>query len=260
MQNLNKAYTLYILQENYMRDHLLDIVKNTYGLGVIDLVKVTGTATDTTIEALTEDRSVIVQAKLNNPVPEFVGTFGMPNLGKLNTILNISEYKDDAKITLTTKDQNGVTVPSGLHFENKAGDFKNDYRFMSQELIVDKLKSVKMRSVTWNVEFEPSVANIQRLKFQASANSEELNFTAKTEGGDLKFYFGDHSSHAGNFVFQQGVGNGLTKAWSWPVAAVISILNLAGDKTFRISDEGVAQITVNTGLATYDYKLPAQSK
>ena len=51
-----------------MRDHLLDIVKNTYGLGIIDLVKVSGTDSETTIEALAEDRSVIVQAKLNGPV------------------------------------------------------------------------------------------------------------------------------------------------------------------------------------------------
>ena len=81
-----------------MRDHLLDIVKNTYGLGNIDLVKIVGTAQETAIEALAEDRSVIVQAKLNGPVAEFVGTFGMPNLSKLNTILNIPEYKENAKI------------------------------------------------------------------------------------------------------------------------------------------------------------------
>lgn len=243
-----------------MRDHLLDIVKNTYGLGNIDLVKVVGTAEETGIEALAEDRSVIVQGKLNGPVAEFVGTFGMPNLGKLSIILGIQEYKENAKISLTTQDRNGETVPVGLHFENAAGDFKNDYRFMSQEIVSDKLKTVKMRSVNWNVEFEPTVASIQRLKFMASANSEELNFTAKTEGGDLKFFFGDHSSHAGNFVFQAGATGALTKSWSWPVAAVISILNLSGDKTFRISDEGVAQITVNTGIATYNYLLPAQSK
>jgi hypothetical protein len=243
-----------------MRDHLLDIVKNTYGLGNIDLVKVIGTAQETGIEALAEDRSVIVQGKLNGPVAEFVGTFGMPNLGKLSIILGIQEYKENAKISLTTQDRNGETVPVGLHFENAAGDFKNDYRFMSQEIVSDKLKTVKMRSVNWNVEFDPTVASIQRLKFMASANSEELNFTAKTEGTDLKFFFGDHSSHAGNFVFQAGITGALTKSWSWPVAAVISILNLSGDKTFRISDEGVAQITVNTGIATYNYLLPAQSK
>jgi len=40
----------------------------------------------------------------------------------------------------------------------------------------------------------------------------------------------------------------------------MSILNLAGDKVFRISDEGAAQITVNSGLATYNFILPAQSK
>ena len=243
-----------------MRDYLLDIVKNTYGLGNIDLVKVTGTAEETAIEALAEDRSVIVQGKLNGPVSEFVGTFGMPNLGKLNTILGISEYKENAKITLTQRDRNGEQVPEGLHFENAAGDFKNDYRFMSQEIVNDKLKTVKFRGVNWDVEFEPSVAAIQRLKFQASANSEETTFTAKTEGNELKLFFGDHSSHAGNFVFQTGVTGQLTKGWSWPVAAVIAILNLSGDKTFKISNEGAAQITVNTGLATYNYLLPAQSK
>ena len=243
-----------------MRDHLLDIVKNTYGLGGISLVKITGTAKDTTIEALAEDRSVIVQGKLNGPVAEFIGTFGMPNLDKLNIILGISEYKENAKITLTTQDRNGETVPVGLHFENAAGDFKNDYRFMSQEIVNDKLKTVKMRTVNWNVEFEPTVANIQRLKFMASANAEENNFTAKTNGGNLELSFGDHSSHAGNFVFQAGVTGSLTKGWSWPVSAFISILNLSGDKTVKISDEGAAQITVNTGLATYNYILPAQSK
>ena len=243
-----------------MRDHLLDIVKNTYGLGNIDLVKIVGTATETAIEALAEDRSVIVQAKLNGPVAEFVGTFGMPNLSKLNTILNIPEYKENAKITLNTQDRNGETVPVGLHFENAAGDFKNDYRFMSQEIISDKLKSVKMRAVNWGVEFEPTVASIQRLKFMASANSEETVFTAKKEGADLKFFFGDHSTHAGNFVFQADVAGNLTKSLSFPVAAVISILNLAGDKKFSLSDDGVAQITVNTGLATYNFLLPAQTK
>jgi hypothetical protein len=240
-----------------MRDYLLDIVKNTYGLGVIDLVKINSDGNTTNVEAIAEDRSIIVQAQTNQPVSEFTGTFGMPNLGKLNTILNIPEYKDNAKITMNTRSDGTL---EGLHFENAAGDFKNDYRFMSQQLVAEKLKSVKMKSVTWNVDFEPSLANIQRLKFQASANADEVNFVAKTEGTDLKFYFGDHSSHAGNFVFQSNITGKLSKSWSWPVAAVISILSLAGDKKFSISDEGVAQITVNTGLATYNYLLPAQTK
>jgi hypothetical protein len=244
-----------------MKDYLHNIVQYTYGLGVIDLVKVTGTDKETTIESISEDRTVIVQAKFNNPVPEFVGLFGMPNLGKLKTILGIEEYKEDAKLSITKrKDDQGNDLPDGIHFENKAGDFKNDYRFMVAHIISDKLKSVKMKQVKWNVEITPTVTSIQKMRFQASANSEETTFTVKTEGSKLKFFFGDHSTHAGDFVFADGITGTLSKAWPYPVAVIQSILSLPGDKELKISDEGVMQITVNTGIAVYDYKIPAQSK
>jgi hypothetical protein len=241
-------------------DYLKDIVQHTHGLGMIELVKLTGTAQDTSIDAMSEDRSVIVQAKTHNPIPEFVGQFGMPNLSKLNVILGIPEYKEDAKITVTMQDRNGEKVPVGLHFENKDKNFKNDYRFMSTELINETLKAIKFKGVKWNVEFEPSALSIQRLKFMAQANSEETTFVAKTENGNLMFYFGDHSSHAGNFAFADGVTGTVAKGFHWPISVVQGILNLPGDKTFRFSDEGAAQITVDSGLAVYNYTMPAQQK
>lgn len=240
-----------------MKDYLQDIVQHTHSLGIINLIKIIGTESTTNIEAVSEERTVIVNATFHNPVPEFIGTFGMPNLGKLNTILNIPEYRDDAKLTIITKDTN---IPSGIHFENSIGDFKNDYRFMSAEVINEQLKTVKFKGVKWGVEIEPSVAAIQRLKFQAQANSEETTFIARTENNNLIFYFGDHSSHAGNFVFAHDIAGSLSKAWHWPISAVISILSLSGDKMIRFSDEGAAQITVDSGLAIYNYILPAQTK
>ena len=239
-----------------MKDYLQDIVQHTHSLGIIDLVKIVGTESVTAIEAVGEERTVIVNAQFHNPVPEFIGTFGMPNLSKLNTILGIPEYKEDARLTITKKED----APTGIHFENSSGDFKNDYRFMSAEIVNDQLKTVKFKGVRWGVEIGPSVAAIQRLKFQAQANSGETTFIAKTENNNLMFYFGDHSSHAGNFVFAHDVAGSLTKAWSWPLAAVISILSLSGDKMIRFSDEGAAQITVDSGLAIYNYILPAQTK
>jgi hypothetical protein len=240
-----------------MRDHLLDLVSHTYDLGVIDLVKISGDDKETVVTGLAEDRSVVLDAKMANPVADFVGTFGMPNLGKLKILLNLQEYKEDAKLSINRKDP---ATPDQLNFENKSGDFKNSYRFMTSEVINEKLKTVKMKPVTWHIEFEPTTAAIQRLKMQASANAEEVNFQAKTENGDLKFYFGDHSTHAGNFVFQPSVTGTLKRAWSWPVKTVIGILDLYGDKTFKISDDGIAEITVDSGLTVYSYKLPAQSK
>jgi len=240
-----------------MKDHLLDLVEHTYDLGCIDLVKITGTDKETVISGLAEDRNVVVEGTFSSPVADFIGTFGMPNLGKLKILLNLAEYKEDAKFSLTRKD---TGAPDGINFENKTGDFKNNYRFMAAEIVNEKLKTVKFKGVNWHIEFEPTVASIMRLKMQAQANAEELNFQVKTDGGDLKFFFGDHSTHAGNFVFQSGVTGTLKRTWSWPIKTVIGILDLTGDKTFKISDDGAAQITVDSGMAVYNYILPAQSK
>ena len=240
-----------------MRDHLLDLVGHTFDLGCIDLVKVVGDENSTTVTALAQDLSVVIDAKFNGPVAEFVGTFGMPNLGKMKVLLALEEYRKNAKITIKKK-QDGS--PESLEFENATGDFHNSYRFMSANLVQARVKDTQFKGVTWNVEFVPAVASVQRLKWQNQANSEELNFQMKTENGDLKFYFGDQSTHAGNFVFHTGVKGTIKRAWSYPVKTVISILDLVGDKTFRISDEGAVQITVDSGLAMYSYILPAQSK
>ena len=243
-----------------MRDHLLDLVEHTYDLGCIDLVKISGTDTETVIDGLAEDRSVVVQAAFKQPVAEFKGTFGMPNLSKLKVLLGLEPYKQNADISIKHQERNGSEVPVGLHFKNQAGDFKNDYRFMTSEIIEEKLKVVKFKGVDWNITFEPTIAGVQRLKYQALANAEELTFNAKTEGNDLVLEFGDHSTHAGSFIFQPDVNGKLARSWAWPVKQFISILDLTGDKTINISDQGAAQITVDSGLAVYNYILPAQSK
>ena len=240
-----------------MRDHLLDLVEHTHKLGCIDLVKITGDDKSSDIFGIAEDRSVIVEGKYANPVPEFIGLFGMPNLAKLNILLNLSEYKEGADLTVTRKD---TGAPDGITFQNATKDFKNTYRFMASEIVTEKAKAVKFKGVNWNIEFEPTVAAIQRLKMQAQANVEELNFQARTNNGNLEFSFGDHSTHSGNFVFHPGVQGQLKRAWSWPIKTVISILDLTGDKVMSISDDGAAQITVDSGLATYTYIIPAQSK
>jgi hypothetical protein len=243
-----------------IKDILTDIVAHTHSLGFLPLVKISGEAASTSIEAMAEDRSVIVTATAHKPVSEFNGTFGMPNLDKLNLHLKNPEYKENAKVDVTTAERNGATVPTGLHFENQAGDFQNDYRFMSAEIINEKLKSVKFKGASWDVEFEPSMSAISRLKLQAAVHTEETVFQVRTEDDNLIFFFGDASTHAGSFVFQPNVGGKLKHTWSWPVSQVQSILGLDGKVTMKIADAGAMQITVDSGVAEYNYILPAQSK
>ena len=240
-----------------MKDNLQDLIQYTYGLGVIELVKVVGTDKQTTISAIAEDKSVIVEGVFKTPLNDFAGTFGMPNLAKLKTILSFEEYDEHSKINVT---QNKDGVPSAIHFETKAGDFVNDYRLMAKSIVEEKVKNVTFKGATWNIEFEPTLAGIMRLKKQSQANSEENNFTTKTDKNDLKIYFGDASTHSGNFVFHSGVTGSLSRAWQWPVKVFLSIMDLPGTKIVKISDQGASEITVDSGLATYPYLLPAQSK
>ena len=243
-----------------MKDFLQDLVAHTHSLGFLPLVKVSSSSKDTTIESMAEDRSVILNAKTHNAVDSFEGTFGMPNLNKLDLHLKCPEYQEGAGIKVVTQQRNGEDIPTGLHFQNALGDFENDYRFMNQDIINEKLKTVKFRGTTWDVELAPTVASIQRLRFQAAAHTEETVFQVSTEDNNLVFSFGDASTHAGSFVFQSGISGKLKQTWSWPVNAVMSILALSGDKTMKIADAGAMQITVDSGLAEYNYILPAQSK
>ena len=243
-----------------MKNFLQDLVSHTHSLGFLPLAKITATSKDTAIDSMAEDRSVILNAKTKNVVNDFEGVFGMPNLNKLDILLKCPEYKEGAGISVVTQERNGDVIPTGLHFQNSTGDFENDYRFMSTEIINEKLKLGKFKGVTWDIEFEPSVTSIQKFKFQSAAHSEETTFQVKTENNNLVFSFGDASTHAGNFIFQSGINGKLRQTWSWPVTQVQSILNLAGDITIRIADAGAMQITVDSGIAVYDYILPAQSK
>jgi len=243
-----------------MKDILQDVVAKTHALGFLSLVKITSENEATTIESMAEDRSVILSSETHTAVPEFKGTFGMPNLDKLALHLKNPEYQKDAKIAVVEAERNGEVIPTHIHFENTSGDFENDYRFMNKQIIEEKLKSVKFKGAAWNVTFQPSMASIGRMKLQSAAHSEEPTFNVSTKDGDLVFSFGDASTHAGNFVFEAGVEGTLAHSWSWPVAQVQSILNLDGDITMSISDQGAMQISVDSGLAKYDYILPAQSK
>lgn len=244
-----------------MKDILQDIVSHTHNLGFLNIVKVTGDEKTTKFDSMADDRTVIMYAETANPYPDMVGVFGMPQLNKLKYLIDGAEYKDDSKIEVVKQDRNGEELPIGIHFENKDGDFKNDYKFMNTEIINEKLKTVKFRGANWHVEVEPTVQSIQRFNFQAGANTEHTTFLAKTDGDKLIFTFGDPTTHGGEFVFATGVTGKITKAWTWPVASVLSILKLSASNNAKlsISNDGALQITLDSGLATYKYIIPAQA-
>jgi len=244
-----------------MIDSLLkDVVQHTSGLGIFDVVKITGDTKTTVMDGIAEDKSVVMHGEFNKAVSEFTGTFGLPNLSKLNTILSIPEYKENPQIVVQKQMRNNESVPVSIEFENAAKDFKNEYRLMSPEIVNAKLPPARFKGANWDVITVPTVSNIQRFRFQSQANTDEVTFKVKVENGNLKFYFGDHSSHAGNFVFAAGVTGNLKKDWAYPVQQTLSVLGSAGDKILNFSDAGAMMIVVDSGLARYEYIFPALVK
>lgn len=244
-----------------MKDFLQDVIAHTHALGFIQLVKLTTDDITTKITSLSEDKSVVLQAKTFSPISSIIGTFGLPNLNKLDHHLKCPEYKKDAIISLEREERNGEEKITGLLFKNSNGDYENSYRFMAVEIINTKLKTLKFNEPPWDISFSPTAENIQRLKYQASAHSEELFFQFQSKNNDLICKFGDINTHAGNFIFHHGINKHLKSISSWPIKQFMSILSLPDKIEIKISDKGSAimQITTISKFAEYKYILRSKT-
>ena len=243
-----------------MKDILKDIIDHTNSIDGLEFIKITNDDDTTVIESITEGNAVILKATAHAKVPDFEGTFGLSNLSLLAFHLKNPEYNNDgAEIKVVTEERNGEDVPVYMHFKNSNSEFENTYRFMNKVHIEEKIKTVKFKGAQWNVEFEPSIESISRMKLQKAANPEEALFNINVKDKDLIMSFGDGSTHAGKFVFEKNVGS-LKHTWSWPISHVLTILGMSGTSTMKISDQGAMMIEVDSGLIKYEYILPAQVK
>jgi hypothetical protein len=231
-----------------MKDVVLDIVKHTAGLGFIENIKVTGTNDSTKLEAMDPDRTVILNAQLHAPAGDMVGEFGMGNLGFLNGVSNLPNYKDDgATVEVTRRERNGEDHPESLIFKDPEGN-KDQYRFMSKQIVEQTMKTVTFKGASWNVTIEPAKAKVTELQQVASI----YGSIEPTFNGGL----------SGRRTFARNVDGELTAGWSWPLSQVLSILKLgmSGGCVMKFSDQGALQIDVDSGIATYSYVLPAITK
>jgi hypothetical protein len=240
-------------------DALQEILAYTYRLGFIELVKVTGTEKVTEFNAISDNRNVMLNSEFKKPEDEFIGIVGLHDLRRLDTILNIPEYKENAIIKTTKMVVNDENVLTGISFTNEAGDFKNNYRFMTREIVEAQLPSLVRKPISWDISIQPSQMAIQRLKFQSQAAGSDIKtFNIRTDKDNLIFSLGDVSTHSGSFIFSSDIHGKLSES-CWPLLEVEKILNLPGDKIMQLSNMGVMEIQITTGLAVHSYTIRASS-
>ena len=245
----------------HIKSILQDMVKHVMGTGTLEKIKVIGTDDLTSLASIDPNRQVIMTAKLHNVVPEFVGEFGLGNLGLLNSLMRLSNYREeDATIAIVHSKKNEEEIPTDLLFSDKFGN-KNNFRFLSKQIIDEEMKIPVFTGATWNITVQPTVSKVKELAEAASLHNTP-EFMVSTEDGKLKFTMDASTDSEGIRFFADNVEGNLMQNWSWNLPTVLPILKLGMDGTciMKISDRGVMQIDIDSGLGLYSYALPANSK
>lgn len=242
-----------------LKDILTDIVRHTYGIGCIDLVKMTGGDGKLTIETMDTDRNVCIKGELNKTIDELEGTVGLARMHVLDRNLRYGGFTDSG-IGIKTQAKDGIVIPSEVSFSG--GGTKSSYRFMSEVMVNDVLKIPPFRGVKWDVEVKPSLKSTQDLQyFAATLGKTEPLFAVSTENNSLIFSLGSSSSDRASVAVSNAVVGELKHAWKYPIAQVLAVLKLIEDGNscvLSISDVGALQLELDSGIGTYKYIFGAR--
>lgn len=245
-----------------MRDLLNNVVKKINGLGFVDTIKVTGTTDETLIQAIDNDKTVIIKAKLLEAQPDLIGEFGISSLPLLNGLLNFSSYKtDDATFLVKRREQNGKSVPEEFEFRDANG-LGSNFRLMSGNLVPEQ---PIVADIKWDVTFTPTKSKIQEFSALAGLYSQfDQFFSVKTKDGNLVVAIGEEAAatHRASMVLVEDVQGELKGELLWPISQFLSIIKLAegDDYTVSVTSKGALQFHVTTAFATFSYVMPARRR
>lgn len=241
-----------------------DILAHTHGLGFVEMAKIVSNDEETKIEAMDEDKTVVIYGKLHDTMEELQGTVGLSRMAVLQGYLKFPHYTaSGASVDIVTQQRNGEDVPAEVSF--KSGDgHKASYRFMSGDVADEQIKVPLFKGVEWDVVITPTEENMKDLSyFNGVLGSFEPVFTAKTEGTDLKLFIGSGATDRATVPFASDINGSLTGNLSWPLVQTLAILKLAQkaeDCTMSFSNKGALKIELGTELAKYEYILPARTR
>lgn len=243
-----------------MKDALLDIVRHTGNLGFVEVVKITGTETETIIEAIDKDRTLIIKGKLTVPDQALKGEFGVGNMTRLYQLLTHTNFgADTAQITVEEKNERNRKFPIALHFTDSQKQ-KAIFRLMSLDFVPDQPRFVGSK---WDVTIKPTKSKIAELASMISMyGSVDTYLTFKVVKNELQVWVGSETSATDSMFIK--VADDLVDVkpfeMCWPHAQVMSILKSGQDESpeVLISTRGAMQINLNGQQGQYNYILPAR--
>ena len=250
------------MADNYIKDTLKDVLKHTHSLGIFEMVKITGTLEETTVETVDAEKTVIFKGKTVKPVADFVdNTVGLSRMSVLDGYLKFPGFDaDDATVRVVTQERNGAEVPTEVEFVANDGTNAN-YRFMLAEVVNQQLKEINFKGAEFDINIVPSQKNLKDLAyFNGVLGQFESTFSPRTEDGKLYFYIGDGGGDRTKILVNDAPDGEISHEFHWPLDIVLKILRLSesSNVVLSINAKGLLQIVVHSGLAEYTYLLPAK--
>lgn len=248
-----------------MKDFVFDLSKHTAALGFFDTAKLVTDADSTEIfaqdAAHNTNTTVVLNGKMNNPVPGLEGEVGLSNLGFLKGLCDIYR-SDESEVVVGTINRNNEDQLDHFIFQDKGGN-KDRYRFMPKELVAG-FKAPRFKGSKYDVSFEPLKAKIAEMAQRAGlyAGMEPL-FTVRTENTNLVAVFGSEGSgsHSGKMVLATGVTGTVKEGTYYPIDKFLAVLKLAADENCTVNfSANVAVITADSELGVYNYIFPGLTK
>ncbi len=239
-----------------MRDVIADIVRQTAGL--VDEIRVVGSSDSTVIEGYDESRTVLVQARLKEPLGEFVGEFGIPNIGLLNGLINFPSYRtDNATFTVKRRQRGDREIVEEFQFRDAKGQGA-DYRLKSAT------KGFETAAIQWDISFEPDKSRLAEFQQLAKLYGEvEKTFGFKTENSNLVVQLGNDNSstHRASMVLADEVEGDYRAGVRWLSDKFFSVMRAGGaTPIISLSKSGVIRVTADTQYGIYNYLLLGEQR
>lgn len=249
-------------KNNYIKDTFKDVLKHTHSLGIFEMVKISGTATETNIETVDADKTVIFKGSTVTPVPDFIdATVGLSRMSVLDGYLKYPGFDDEAAtVKVVTQQRNGEEIPVEVEFVAADGTDAH-YRFMLADVVNQQLKEIKFKGAEFDIDIVPTQKNLKDLQyFNSVLSAFDSTFSPRTENGKLYFYIGDNGGDRTKVLVSEAPGGTMTHEFKWPLDIVLKILRLSDSSNvvLSINSKGLLQIKVHSGLGEYTYLLPAK--
>lgn len=245
-----------------MQEILKEVIKMTACLDTSGL-KVLGTDTATELSAIDKEKDLVVYARPKQVIPDFKGSFSIPNPKLLSSLLAFDQYRSESikieRFTRPSTNAEGkveeVEVPKRIVFADKKGG--GAVFFFSHAGIL----GADYPQIGFELDFEPSKEAIKEFAklsamfatpdckfFRASLKDHKLKFSLGTEGA---------TTHHGEMVFEEEVRGAIASNLAWDSNRFNMMLRTIGDRPMRmsISNKGVMRVTTETELANYQFWL-----